>query len=136
MISKSLRPRAVHARLKIEEGRLLGVRGVPMVCVPRREEEEVGVEGDCMLDVVEKSIEGYEKVFRWVAAGNKTHTQWMKLDPKAYAAHEKLGEERWKEGWNLFDKVPMSGSDSAAPSGSLTSTSCPCCTVAIRKCNS
>ncbi len=44
-------------------------------------------------------------LFRWVAAGNKTHTKWKKENPKAYAAHEKLGEERWKEGWNMFSTI-------------------------------
>lgn len=53
-------------------------------------------------------------LFRWTAAGKKTHTQWKRDDPKAFEAHQKEGEKRWREGWNLFLNVSdlkLSGSN-------------------------
>lgn len=47
-------------------------------------------------------------LFRWTAAGCRTHKTWANAkDSAAYKQHQKDGEARWKAGWNLFSKVPL-----------------------------
>lgn len=62
-------------------------------------------EGETRTSVVYYSAGG---LFRWAAADGRTHGEWMQQDPEGYAEHEKLGEERWREGWNLFTKYDFS----------------------------
>lgn len=53
-------------------------------------------------------------LFRWTAAGKKTYSQWRHDDPDAFNRHQKEGEKRWREGWNLFMTWPPTPSSSSS----------------------
>lgn len=49
-------------------------------------------------------------LFRWTAAGCRSHKTWAaSKDADAYKQHQKDGEARWRNGWNLFSKVSLPG---------------------------
>lgn len=62
-------------------------------------------EGEWRRSVVYYSAGG---LFRWAAAGYKTHVQWRAENPAAYKQHLEEGEKRWEEGWNKFSPPPGS----------------------------
>lgn len=41
-------------------------------------------------------------IFRWAAAGYRSHEEWKKKDMAGWKRHHDEGEKRWQEGWNLF----------------------------------